>query len=376
MIEMLMSLALAFGISFYALPALIHIANEKRLFDYPDERKVHHNPIPSLGGLAIYAGFITAFLLTVAFSGRNFVFQYLVAASVIMFFVGLKDDLLNIAPFKKFLGQILAASLLVFKGGLVISSMEGVLGIYDLQPVAAQALSVATIVVVINAFNLIDGVDGLAGTLALLSTGFFATYFAINGDYTYACLATSLIGALAAFLIFNYPPARIFMGDTGSLLVGLISSALVIRFIQTAGQGAVWPIESGAAVGFSVLFIPLFDTLRVFSYRIVHGIPPFTPDRNHIHHILMRFDWSHLRITLVLGVTSLVFMAMAILLQPLGTPYLLLSLLGVGFSVVGVIIWVYHAHRRRLMKQQFPRIVPREENAPVVPVAPRKAANS
>lgn len=112
-----MSLALAFGISFYALPALIHIANEKRLFDFPDERKVHHHPIPALGGLAIYAGFITAFLLTVSFEGSNSVFQYFVAAGIIMFFVGLKDDLLNIAPFKKFLGQILAATLLVFKGG-------------------------------------------------------------------------------------------------------------------------------------------------------------------------------------------------------------------------------------------------------------------
>lgn len=373
---MLMSLALAFGISFYALPALIHIANEKRLFDFPDERKVHHNPIPSLGGLAIYAGFITAFLLTVVFSGDHFVFQYLVAASIIMFFIGLKDDLLNIAPFKKFLGQILAAALLVFKGGLVISSMEGLFGIYDLQPVAAQTLSVATIVVIINAYNLIDGIDGLAGTLAFLSTAFFAAFFAVNGDYTYACLATSLLGAVGAFLIFNYSPARIFMGDTGSLLVGLVSAALVIRFIQTAGNAPVWSVDAAAGVGFSILFIPLFDTLRVFSYRIIQGIPPFTPDRNHIHHILMRFDWSHLKITLVLAGASVVFVAAGLLLQHMGTTVVLVSLVTVGFAIVGGIIGRYHVRRRRQLKENFPRIVPTDTKTPVVPVASKKAANS
>jgi UDP-N-acetylmuramyl pentapeptide phosphotransferase/UDP-N-acetylglucosamine-1-phosphate transferase len=375
MIEMLMSLALAFGTTFYGLPALIHIANEKRLFDFPDERKVHHTPIPALGGLAIYAGFITSFLLTVVFSGGNYVFQYFVAASVIMFFIGLKDDLLTVASFKKFLGQILAASLLVFKGGLAISSMEGLFGIHELQPVTSQMLSVVTIVVIVNAFNLIDGVDGLAGTLAIVSTSFFAIFFAINGDFAYACMATSLVGALGAFLIFNYSPARIFMGDTGSLLVGLTNAALVLRFIQSAETAPVWPIASAAAVGFAVLFVPLFDTLRVFSFRIIHGIPPFTPDRNHIHHILMRFGWSHLKITLVLGFISALCIAAAIQLQHLGTSLVMSSMLTTAFLTVGAMIWRYHAQVRRQMKDEFPRIRSKEKEAPVVPVSTKKAAN-
>lgn len=375
MIEMLMSLALAFGTTFYGLPALIHIANEKRLFDFPDERKVHHTPIPALGGLAIYAGFITSFLLTVIFSGGNYVFQYFVAASVIMFFIGLKDDLLTVAPIKKFLGQILAAALLVFKGGLVIPSMEGLFGIYELQPVTSQLLSVATIVVIINAFNLIDGVDGLAGTLAIVSTSFFAIYFAVNGDFAYACMATSMVGAIAAFLIFNYSPARIFMGDTGSLLVGLANAALVLRFIQSAETAPVWPIASAAAVGFAILFVPLFDTLRVFSYRIIHGIPPFTPDRNHIHHILMRFGWSHLKITLVLGLTAAICIGAAISLQHFGTSLVLITMLATAFILVGAIIWKYHALVKRQMQDSFPRIRSREKEAPVVPVSSKKAAN-
>jgi UDP-N-acetylmuramyl pentapeptide phosphotransferase/UDP-N-acetylglucosamine-1-phosphate transferase len=375
MIEMLMSLALAFGTAFYGLPALIHIANEKRLFDFPDERKVHHTPIPALGGLAIYAGFITSFLLTVAFSGGNYAFQYFVAASVVMFFIGLKDDLLAVAPFKKFLGQILAASLLVFKGGLAIASMEGLFGIYELQPVTSQLLSIVTIVVIINAFNLIDGVDGLAGTLAVVSCSFFAAYFAINGDFAFACMATSLVGAVAAFLIFNYSPARIFMGDTGSLLVGLTNAALVLRFIQSAETASVWPIASAAAVGFSILFVPLFDTLRVFSFRIIHGIPPFTPDRNHIHHILMRFGWSHLKITLVLGLFSVVCIAAAIQLQHLGTSLVMFCMLTAAFLTVGALIWKYHIQVKRQMQENFPRIGNKDKEAPVVPVSAKKAAN-
>src|SRR4051812_40794522 len=113
MVEMLMSLALAFGITFYAIPVIINVSNQKRLFDLPDERKIHRNPIPSIGGLGIFAGFITALLLTVTFRSEVHHFQYLVAALMVIFFVGIKDDLINLSPFKKFLGQILAAAILV-----------------------------------------------------------------------------------------------------------------------------------------------------------------------------------------------------------------------------------------------------------------------
>ncbi len=375
MIEMLMSLALAFGISFYALPAIIHIAIEKKLFDFPDDRKVHRNPIPSLGGLSMYAGFITSFLLTVVFSGSNYVFQYFVAASIIMFFIGLKDDLLNISPFKKFLGQILAAALLVFKGGLVLTSMHGILGVYDLQPVAAQALSVVTIVVIINAFNLIDGIDGLSGTLAFIALTIFAVYFSINGDYSYACLATSLLGALGAFLIFNYPPARIFMGDTGSLMIGLVNAVLVMRFIQTAGSAPVWHIEQAPAVGFAILFIPLFDTLRVFSYRMLNGISPFTPDKNHVHHILLRLGWSHLKITLVLSAAALGIVLVAYLLQPVGNNIILITIHIIGFSVVGFALALHQRRRRKMVDTSVPRIGTSKKDAPVYPVTTKKAAN-
>jgi UDP-N-acetylmuramyl pentapeptide phosphotransferase/UDP-N-acetylglucosamine-1-phosphate transferase len=375
MIEMLMSLALAFGITFYALPSIIHLSEEKRLFDFPDDRKVHKQPIPSLGGLAIFAGFITAFLLTVTFTGDYFVFQYTVAAMLVMFFVGIKDDLLNIAAFKKFLGQLLAASILVFKGGLVIDNMHGVLGIYELPPMVANAFSTITIVVIINAFNLIDGIDGLAGTLGVLSMGLFTVFFAVNGDYAYASIGTSMIGALGAFLIFNYPPARIFMGDTGSLLLGVTNAALVVKFIQFAPTAPVWSVAASPAVGFAILFVPLFDTLRVFSFRILNGISPFTPDRNHLHHILLRLGMGHLSVTLSLvGFNALMF-AVALFIQPLGNNLMLGIMISFSFMAVGSMLYFYHRQRRRMLASGMGGVVLKKGKIRIISPAAKKAAN-
>ena len=343
MVEMLMSLALAFGITFYAIPVIIHVSNEKRLFDLPDERKIHRAPIPSIGGLGIFAGFITAFLLTVGFSNTLHNFQYLVAALMVMFFVGLKDDLMNIPPFKKFLGQVLAAAILIFKGGFVITDMDGILGIHELPVVASYSISFITIVVITNAYNLIDGVDGLAGSLSLLSACFFAVYFAVNGQMAFACIATSLAGGLGAFLIFNFNPARIFMGDTGSLVLGLLNAVLVIQFINfnTSNSSALFHVDAAPAVGFAILFVPLFDTLRVFSLRIFHGESPFTPDRNHIHHILLRLGLGHKRVTFFLLAANMLVAAGAYYMQFLGSNWVLGIILTSGFVSVSLLVNIY-----------------------------------
>ena len=347
-----MSLALAFGITFYAIPVIINVSNQKRLFDLPDERKIHRNPIPSIGGLGIFAGFITALLLTVTFRSEVHHFQYLVAALMVIFFVGIKDDLINLSPLKKFLGQILAATILVFKGGFVIQNMDGILGIHELPLVASYSLSMITIVVIINAYNLIDGVDGLAASLSLMSSIMFAVFFAINDQLAYACIATSLAGALAAFLIFNFNPAKIFMGDTGSLILGLINAVLVIQFINSnavVDNGAALQVKAGPAIGFAILFVPLFDTLRVFSLRILHGESPFTPDRNHIHHILLRLGLGHKQVTCFLLIANLIIASFAYYFQLLGSNWLLTGLLILGFTTVALLVNIYGRRRVRLV---------------------------
>src|SRR5688500_1727979 len=225
MFDVLLSIAISFTITFLAIPVIITVAERKKLFDVPDERKIHQTPIPSLGGLGIYAGFILASLISIQFNAVA-EFQYFFAAAMVMFFLGLKDDILVISPIKKFIGQVLAAFLIIYKGGVQITSMHGFLGINELPEMFSIILTYFTIIVIINSFNLIDGIDGLAGTLGIISATIFGSYFLAAGMVPYAVFGFSLAGSLTAFLIFNYHPARIFMGDTGSMLIGLVNAVL------------------------------------------------------------------------------------------------------------------------------------------------------
>ncbi|HKP32682.1 MAG TPA: MraY family glycosyltransferase, partial [Chitinophagaceae bacterium] len=263
-----------------------------------------------------------------------------IAAALVIFFLGLKDDILVISPIKKFIGQVLAAFLIVYKGGIQLKSMHGFLGLYDLPEPYSLVLTYFTVIVIINSFNLIDGVDGLAGTLGLMAMTIFGFYFFNIGQTAYAYLSFALAGSLCAFLIFNFQPAKIFMGDTGSLLIGLVSSILVVKFINTAGTTTVaYPILESPAIGFTILMIPLLDTLRVFGIRIFHRRSPFSPDRNHIHHLMLDRGMSHRNITLTLVGINLSFIIIAYTLRNLGSTVLILSVVGIFFSAIGLLYY-------------------------------------
>jgi UDP-N-acetylmuramyl pentapeptide phosphotransferase/UDP-N-acetylglucosamine-1-phosphate transferase len=321
---------IAFLVTFYGIPVVITVASEKKLFDIPDARKVHTTPIPSLGGLAMFSGFLLSLLLTVNLSG-NTSFQYYIASFLIIFFLGMKDDLVIISPIKKFVGQAVVAALLATKGGLLITSMHGFLGIEHLDPSASYFLTFFTVIVVINAFNLIDGIDGLAGSVGLITSTVFATYFFINGDMTHALLGYSFAGSLAAFLIYNYNPAKIFMGDTGSMLLGLVNVILVIRFIEMGPVFTAHPIVASPAIGFGILLLPLMDTLRVFAIRILHRRSPFSPDRNHLHHILLERGMSHKAITLSIAGASIIPIVLCFTLQGMGSTTIIMGMAGLFF---------------------------------------------
>jgi UDP-GlcNAc:undecaprenyl-phosphate/decaprenyl-phosphate GlcNAc-1-phosphate transferase len=309
MFDVLLSIVIAFTVTFLAIPVIITVAETKKLFDVPDERKVHITPVTPLGGLGIFAGFIFACLLTVRF-GIAQEFQYFMAASLVIFFLGLKDDILVISPIKKFIGQVLAAFLVIYYGGAQIKSMHGFLGLYQMPEMFSLILTYFAVIVIINSFNLIDGVDGLAGSLGLMASSIFGIYFLMVDMPAYSILAFSMAASLLAFLIFNFQPAKIFMGDTGSLLVGLVSAILVIKFINVANTGdTTYPITSAPAVGFAILLIPLLDTLRVFGIRIYYRRSPFSPDRNHIHHILLDKGFSHRAITLIIVACNMLAIA-------------------------------------------------------------------
>jgi UDP-GlcNAc:undecaprenyl-phosphate/decaprenyl-phosphate GlcNAc-1-phosphate transferase len=338
MFDVLLSLSISFTITFLAIPVIINVADMKKLFDVPDARKIHQVAITPLGGIGIFAGFVFGCLLTINFKYSS-EFQYFIAATMVIFFLGLKDDILVLTPIKKFIGQVLAAFLIIYYGRIQIRSMHGFFGVHELPEMFSLLISYFSVIVIINSFNLIDGVDGLAGMLGLMSSALFGIYFFMNasGMEPYYVLAFSLCGSLIAFLIFNFQPAKIFMGDTGSLLVGVVNAILVLKFIDPGdGPESVNPIVSSPAIGFTVLMIPLLDTLRVFAIRIFKRRSPFSPDRNHIHHLLLDRGLSHRTITLLLVAINVSMVVFVYLARSLGCTILILSVIAIFFSFIAV----------------------------------------
>ncbi len=346
MLNVLLTASVAFIITFLAIPVVLEIANKKKLYDIPDERKVHTHPVASLGGIGIFGGFFLAILLSIR-GNLNPEFQYFFASLFIIFFLGLKDDLLILSATKKFIGQIIAASILIHLGGIRLDSMYGLFGFDQVPEGFSLALSYLTIIVIINSFNLIDGIDGLAASLGILSLSVFGAYFFSVNMNAYALLAFTLTGSLVAFLIFNHHPAKIFMGDCGSLMIGLVNAILVIKFINIANAPFIGlPVESAVAIGFAILIVPLLDTMRVFSIRIINGRSPFTPDRNHVHHLLLDRGLGHAAVTFICVFINICFILFAWFARSLGPTVLMAIMLIVSFAGLGLL---YYGKRRKVM---------------------------
>lgn len=350
MLQILATAIISFIVAFLAIPVIILVAEKKKLFDIPDERKLHTHTIASLGGIGVFIGLTFALLLSVNFQ-QSPEFQYFIAALLLMFFIGLKDDIIALSAFKKFVVQIIAAGLVINLGGIRIESLYGLAGIYDISPVYGLALSYIILILIINAFNLIDGVDGLAGSLGILSTSLLGTYFYMAGMMPYALLAFSLSAALMAFLIFNFHPAKIFMGDCGSLTVGLICGILVLKFINVAANPASpFPIESSVALGIAVILVPLVDTVRVFAIRILKGRSPFFPDRNHVHHLLLDHGFNHSGVTTICVAANILFIVWVYFCRSLGNTPLVIGLFFICYVILGALF--YTLPRRKLVIQR------------------------
>jgi UDP-N-acetylmuramyl pentapeptide phosphotransferase/UDP-N-acetylglucosamine-1-phosphate transferase len=358
MLHVLLTASVAFIITFFAIPAIISVAEQKKLFDVPDGRKLHSRPIASLGGIGIFSGFFLASILGISVQAFP-EFQYFFAAATIIFFVGINDDMIALTAMRKIIGQVLAAAILIHLGDIRITSMHGLFGMHEVPDSVSLAFSYMTIIVIINAYNLIDGIDGLAGTLGMLTTSVFGAYFYLAGMPGYAVLSFAMAGSLLAFLIFNYNPAKIFMGDTGSLLLGLINSILVIKFITIADKAAgVLPLESAVAIGFAILMVPLTDTMRVFSIRISHGRSPFSPDRRHIHHLLLDRGLNHKHITLCCLTLNIFFIALAYYGRGLGPTYTLLMLFMVATGLLTALITLTKPIKKVVASTPQPSSVP------------------
>lgn len=276
--------------------------------DVPNGRSSHTNVTPSHGGTAIFASVTMVFSLLADFTVAESKLYLLIPALVILFFIGLKDDILIASAYKKLVAQILAALVIVVGGDIRISNFFGLLDLYELSYPLSITVSVFVLVVITNAYNLVDGIDGLAGGLGIVAAALFGTYFFQKGFYHETILCASLAGALSGFLYFNFSRVnKIFMGDSGSLVMGFTLAVLGMRFLEVNEvMNSGTRLSNAPTLAVLVFAIPLFDTLRVFVQRILSGKGPFHPDRTHIHHFLIDSGFTHGKATLILTIASVI----------------------------------------------------------------------
>ena len=292
-----------------------------------------------------------------------------------MFIIGFRDDLINLKAFQKLFGQIAAALIIVIVCDIRLKSLYGLFGVNEIPEVVSYLLSLFTIVVITNAYNLIDGIDGLAGVVGMISTIFFGTWFFLAESTPYALICFALAGAIFAFLQFNWAPSKVFMGDTGSLLIGFFLSIIAIKFIDanhTLVSDNIYRFEAVIGTAIAVLILPLYDTIRVFIKRVAKGKSPMHPDKTHVHHILLRLGCNHAQATVILATVNIIFVLLALVLKDVGDlvvlPVVLMMVFGLGITL-DLIFKSAIKHRKEELKErnqafrQEVKIVPMNKSA-------------
>ena len=315
----------AFVVTLLAIPPIISLIKKYKLYDIPNSRKEHKLPIPTMGGIAIAGGLIAALVLWFPFSDElgQVAFFFSIAA---LFAMGIMDDLKDLSARYKFVVQF-GLAIVIALSGIRITSFDGLFGIYELPVSAQYTFTILAIVGITNAFNLIDGIDGLAGGLSFMSLVTLGLFLSINGDTNTALIAFALAGAVMAFLYFNFNPAKIFMGDTGSLILGFVIAVLCIRLLQVnvADSNGILPHAPVFVLG--IVLIPVFDTIRVFAMRIWRGQSPFAADKTHIHHLLTNAGFTHVFATRVICFIHAFILIEVYLLQTIRQEWVLLFLI-------------------------------------------------
>ena len=303
------------------IPRILFISYKKRLFDVPDSRKVHKIPIPRLGGLSFLPVILIALCsvtgicyytnhpVDMLWASDLFIqYLFLIVGLTLLYLIGVADDLVGVGYRYKFVIQILAA-LLFPLSGLWINDLGGLLGLHEIPAYIGMPLTVFLTVYITNAINLIDGIDGLASGLSCIALGLLIIVCAIVGQWTHAFLAAATLGVVITFYyhnVFSVSGRKLFMGDAGSLTLGYILSFLVLHFWQKTQLWDPFTMNLNM-VTVSTLLIPLLDVVRVFYSRVSEGRNPFTPDKNHIHHRLLRTGMRVRAVMITLLMLSLFF---------------------------------------------------------------------
>ena len=300
---------LAVILSIYFVPTMRKLALIKNLTDTPSARKSHSTQVPVLGGLAIYlAAAFSMVLMACAFPSKTFIIDFFLLGfgSMTLLFIGVLDDIVGLKPMQKLIFQIIVSFILIHNAPIYISSMDGIFGISGMPYIVSCLLSVFVYVVFMNMLNLIDGIDGLASGISLVGFVFFGYVSFITGSYYNMLVSMAGIGCIIPFMYYNmFSDSKIFLGDSGSLVMGVILGYLALDFlsINNAPEQLLFG-GNKIIILMSVFSYPLVDTLRVFVVRISRKRSPFAADKNHIHHHLLRLGLSHRKATLLVLVYS------------------------------------------------------------------------
>ncbi|HET8737386.1 MAG TPA: MraY family glycosyltransferase [Pricia sp.] len=327
-----------FLLTYLTIPKIIKVVEYKRLMDDPNIRSSHSMRTPTLGGVAFFYTLVFALFFI---RGRDAFDEamYIIPGLTILFIVGLKDDLVVISPGAKLLSQILAIAFILANPSFTILSLNGFLNINEIPYYLYLIIGGFMMITIINSYNLIDGIDGLASVVGIVIMVIYTTIFYLTEEFFFALLAIALNASLMAFLGFNLSSdKKIFMGDTGSLIVGFVISILTLKFLalpKTDYADLPFLLENVPLIAISILIVPLFDTARVFAIRIANKKGPFSPDRNHTHHVLIDY-WglSHKQASFIIGCFNLLFVALFIVLGSTAKN------LGMVIMLVSVIIFL------------------------------------
>ena len=326
----------AFLLTYLTIPKIIGVVEYKRLMDNPNQRSSHSSRTPTLGGISFF--YVLVFALF--FIKDRAIFEetlYIIPGLTILFIVGLKDDLVVLSPGSKLIAQALAIVFVLVNPSFTIESLNGFLNIYDIPYYLYLGIAGFLMITIINSYNLIDGIDGLASMVGIVIMMIYTTIFYMSGEYFFALISITMNACLMAFFGFNISSnKKIFMGDTGSLIVGFIISILTLKFLALkpeSYEGLPFLLENAPLIAISILIIPLFDTARVFTIRIANKRGPFSPDRNHTHHVLIDY-WglSHKQASFIIGCFNLIFVVLFIILGSKARN------LGMVIMLVGVVI--------------------------------------
>lgn len=329
----------SFVLTFYSVPTIIRISRRKNLMDEPGQRSSHLRKIPNLGGIAI---FYSIGICASVFAYEIFdLYKFLFASLIILLYIGVMDDIMVMRAYKKLIAQILVSVLIVMGSDVRIRSFFGIFGIYELNYYFSVIFTVVTFIILINALNLIDGIDGLAGGYSLLCSALFGISYFRLGSYNYplVILSVCIIGSVLAFLYYNmsnYRNTKIFMGDTGSMLLGFLLAFTAVCFIDIFIDKKIpgmprYYLQAAPAIAVAILILPIVDTLNVIIVRLIIGKSVLSADKNHIHHKLLRMNLTHRRSSFYIMCYYLMIVAVAYYLRHIEVNLLLVVVLFLGF---------------------------------------------